>query len=1503
MAIVQISKIINRTGSYGDLPQLSAGEIGFATDQRRAFIGNDLNLYPPSLSNNRTSQTELLTEHSQISFSQISVSGDTELYIEAPTHGQVLAFDSSKNSWVNTGVDTQNKIHLGNATNVKVSGGLPGYVLETDGAGNLNWVPKDVHISRITNITTASPAVITTETAHGLIDKMQTTIMDVVGMTYGTADVGQISTSVITKIVTGVGFPLDGSWNGRALLGVNGQQIGIIHQINSTTQLTLVDNAIVGNARYQYSLLGSGLISVTNNSKQVIGSGTTKFTEFAEGSILSTVNGQYIGIVDYVMSNSLLYLREPYLSTTLSNQPYHYTKIGSGVIRASTADRNLYGVGTLFGGNGNVGVNSHIWVLSDLDVRYIGQVKGINSPTSAALKANSDIDYGVYSNTGLVSVGLTTGVGTITIGSIRSQLTLSGATFDNADVGKIIATSDSEPLGVIKSISADKTRAILYKPATVQSARYRYSKIAVGKISVPFAGMTVTGEGTAFGTQIEAGDILVTDDGRIIGTVGTIVSSTELILTSNTSFALTDSQFSRLEIGVGYIQTTPSSITDSTAKNVTGTGTTFISSGLKNNTSLFTNETTPRYIGKVNQVTNQVLLSLVDIPAIRGIGDVVNAVYKIGNSINGTSAYIKVINSTNVALYVDRLFTIPFNAEHFTEYVSGGVINTANATLIGSAAPGSNGMVTFNKNGLLHADAGLTFTIGNESVNSRLTVDGEIIASSADLGTFAKADELQGTLNSLSFSQPNITEIGTLSSLSVTGNASVIGTISVSTVSVANTITTNSITSTNDVAVGGDISIVGSVICSGDATFSKSISAISGFNQMPITDITTRVASGWYDAESPTDTELTGFPNNVNNYNLIVSTSRNTRAYNSLQIAGQLDGNGVFVRNTMNNGNTEWNKLWHSGNDGSGSGLDADTLDGKNSTYFKNSYTAIVRRGVWSRIAKFSASGADDQYYGSVNVTFKHTRNYVVVGGVLLVTFGHANNGQLVLLGSHGYSQVKIRLVSAENDYSVYMEVLDKNASDGIDNNEYSIILDNINCAVTTYTTFTNGTSTSPNILSELTTENNQIIIDGHKVWHSGNDGAGSGLDADTLDGYNISIENAASTIVVRNNAGGINVGSIAASGNVSVTGNLVSANAISSSTLSTSGNVSIGGNVSVTGNLVSANAISSSTLSTSGNVSIGGNVSVTGGNIGTNSSPKRIWGNAGTDNKLQTYLTSALSVSHAATAGKLTITELDANADLNLIVTTGLYSQDYNVEAVAGSNYPVALAGVLEVFSYASMVHQRYWVYYSNDIYIRSKYQGSWTEWEKQDVTPAGAIMHFARSTPPNGWLVANGAILLKSEYKRLFVAIGTTFNINEDTNEGTFRLPDLRTKFVYGWAGDQSGRTFGSLQEAHKHFHGIGHASSNNNDDGMFIIRTWDSSNTDEWPAYNSIRYPGRGIYGDKGKASVENVVTNNIQRNSLASTNALYINPVNNQPYSTPDAEHGNPPNIALLPCIKY
>ena len=81
--------------------------------------------------------------------------------------------------------------------------------------------------------------------------------------------------------------------------------------------------------------------------------------------------------------------------------------------------------------------------------------------------------------------------------------------------------------------------------------------------------------------------------------------------------------------------------------------------------------------------------------------------------------------------------------------------------------------------------------------------------------------------------------------------------------------------------------------------------------------------------------------------------------------------------------------------------------------------------------------------------------------------------------------------------------------------------------------------------------------------------------------------------------------------------------------------------------------------------------------------------------------------------------------------------------------------------------------------------------------IVPAGAVFYFARQTPPEGYLVADGSAISRDQYKDLFAAIGTTFGAGN--GKTTFNLPDLRGEFIRGWDaghGVDKNRAFGSWQ-----------------------------------------------------------------------------------------------------------
>lgn len=112
-----------------------------------------------------------------------------------------------------------------------------------------------------------------------------------------------------------------------------------------------------------------------------------------------------------------------------------------------------------------------------------------------------------------------------------------------------------------------------------------------------------------------------------------------------------------------------------------------------------------------------------------------------------------------------------------------------------------------------------------------------------------------------------------------------------------------------------------------------------------------------------------------------------------------------------------------------------------------------------------------------------------------------------------------------------------------------------------------------------------------------------------------------------------------------------------------------------------------------------------------------------------------------------------------------------------------------------------------------------------------SGDVAYFARSTPPSGWLKANGALVSRTTYAALFAAIGTTYGAGDGST--TFALPDLRGEFIRSLddgRGVDTGRTLGSPQaDGFKtHGHETARNASGGGQVGSFVFTTASALNT---------------------------------------------------------------------------
>lgn len=282
-------------------------------------------------------------------------------------------------------------------------------------------------------------------------------------------------------------------------------------------------------------------------------------------------------------------------------------------------------------------------------------------------------------------------------------------------------------------------------------------------------------------------------------------------------------------------------------------------------------------------------------------------------------------------------------------------------------------------------------------------------------------------------------------------------------------------------------------------------------------DPNNRLGTGFYQ-QSSTQT-ANGWPA-VWTWGHLLSVTHSTLGnYFAMQFAADFYSNSLYYRSTNNSGVTAWSKVWMSTNDGSGSGLDADLLDGYNAAQsganviLKTNASGDLLLDGWVRV------GNTQGFYNSVSqqVWFIDTTN-------LGVRSGDASVVSIVLQNSAGTQRGRIYADSSsnqgflntggswrfvvpntlgtsllrDNTYAIWDSGNDGSGS-GLD----ADLLDGVQASSFARVDSATNFTTAPTINSAT-------------IWHSGNDGSGSGLDADLLDGLGTANGASASTVMTR---------------------------------------------------------------------------------------------------------------------------------------------------------------------------------------------------------------------------------------------------------------------------------------------------------------------------------------------------------------------------------------------------
>lgn len=737
MAILQISKIQHRTGANTDLPQLDVGEIGFSTDEQRMFIGNDPVLHPPANSA-VTTQTEILTEHSDIAFSKIVGTANGVVNFANVAPGQLVVARNVANTtsveWVNAGGNSKQpgnaslyanaNIHLGHVDYVKLGGGTNGYILQTDGAGNLTWA---AFLS----------GTVVSGTPGGANSQVQyndggTSFGGSAGFTYNKVTGELINSGNI--VGNNINGPTFGAHNGT--IGATTPNTGAFTSIVISNNATITGNIFSGNANITSRLNVTGNANVGNLfSTGTANVGNLRVSSRVQSSLVPSSDQTYdLGTAslkwkDLYLSGTTLYLGAQTLQSNtngiaISGNAY----VANFVVANGFAANSLSGTVTT---SAQPNITS-LGTLSSLNVNGVANLGAVTN-----LRISGGVSGFVLTSNGAGGVSWLPGGGGGaggTPGGANTQIQFNDAGTFAGDTG-FTYTKTSSTLAVPNiSVSGVLTASDVSNVKVPGGVVGQFLRTD-GSGTLSWA--TPGGGGNPGGTNTQ---IQFNDGGNFAGNLSLLFfKTTQTLQVPNIDATFTTSASSQPNItSVGNLVSLKVN-GNTTSGNITSlgnvTGTLFVGSGAS-----LTNING----ANVSQVPNANFASYSTNATIANVANsVANSAQPNITSV-GNLTSLRVVGSTDLGV-VSNVKITGGSANYLLRTDGAG-----NLTWAASVGPDSNAnAVQFNDNGVFSGSNAFTF----DTTSNTLSVT-----------------SVTTTLTTASNAQPNITSVGTLSNLAVTGN-------------------------------------------------------------------------------------------------------------------------------------------------------------------------------------------------------------------------------------------------------------------------------------------------------------------------------------------------------------------------------------------------------------------------------------------------------------------------------------------------------------------------------------------------------------------------------------------------------------------------------------------------------------------------------------------------------------------------------------------------------------
>ena len=344
---------------------------------------------------------------------------------------------------------------------------------------------------------------------------------------------------------------------------------------------------------------------------------------------------------------------------------------------------------------------------------------------------------------------------------------------------------------------------------------------------------------------------------------------------------------------------------------------------------------------------------------------------------------------------------------------------------------------------------------------------------------------------------------------------------------------------TSDTAAG-NITFTGKLLGNTSTTAILNGGSFTNLNTAFSNDIGTSKAAGLQPfrySNNSSNTPLGGGGSMQNNANWGLSLYSHGTGGNGnygLQMSGGDNDNQLFfIRRVTNGSFGSWFEMWHSGNDGTGSGLDADLLDGlQGSAYYSSSnqpdisdITGVIEGTSFSGTypVVFNIGGAN-RLFSEDSITFNGSTNVLAISGNTVWHAGNdgagsgldadnldgttwtATNKTVRWDNGRGYhgNPRSMAIGYSGGNYGQFGYNIDFTTTSGQHTAAFTDIATRVDMhdGLRLYSSVSNATGGSTISWTEyLRVQNSNFLYKGNKIWHAGNDGGGSGLDADKVDG------------------------------------------------------------------------------------------------------------------------------------------------------------------------------------------------------------------------------------------------------------------------------------------------------------------------------------------------------------------------------------------------------------------